>query len=128
VVKKIMGNLLKSLVTKKGRHWDQILAQEEFSFKNFVNKSTGKIPFEIVYGIQLREIIELRDVGTRAYPGLSSRSAPKIPNYWPFRQHLRSTSLSHTIIAYANKKTRTNPLLLYRLLFIHYNHSLISLG
>jgi hypothetical protein len=36
------------------------LAQAEFAFNNSVNKSTGKIPFEIVYGIQPRGITELR--------------------------------------------------------------------
>jgi hypothetical protein len=39
-----------------------ILAQEEFAFNNSVNRSTGKSPFEIVYGIQPRGITELRDM------------------------------------------------------------------
>jgi hypothetical protein len=60
VVNKSLGNLLRSLVTEQGRQWDQILAQEEFAFNNSVNRSTGKIPFEIMYGIQPRGIIELR--------------------------------------------------------------------
>jgi hypothetical protein len=29
-------------------------------------------------------------VGTGADPGFISKSAPTSPNYWPFRQHLRS--------------------------------------
>jgi len=53
---------LRSLVTEKGRQWDQILAQAEFAFNNSVNKSTRKNTFEIVYGIQPRGIIELRDL------------------------------------------------------------------
>jgi hypothetical protein len=51
VVNKSLGKILRSLVTKQGRQWDQILAQAEFAFNNSVNRSTGKIPFEIVYGI-----------------------------------------------------------------------------
>jgi hypothetical protein len=57
-----MGKLLKNLVIEKGRQWDQILAQEKFTFNNSVNKSTGKSPFEIVYGIQPRGITKLRDL------------------------------------------------------------------
>jgi hypothetical protein len=62
VVNMSLGNLLRSLVTEQGRQWDQILIQEEFSFNNSVNRSTGKSPFEIVYGIQPRGITELRDL------------------------------------------------------------------
>jgi hypothetical protein len=51
---------LRSLVTEQGRQWDQILAQEDFAFNNSVNRSTGKSPFEIVYGIQPRGITKLR--------------------------------------------------------------------
>jgi hypothetical protein len=51
-----LGNLLRSLVTEQGRQWDQILVQVEFAFNNSVNMSTGKSPFEIVYGIQPRGI------------------------------------------------------------------------
>jgi len=62
VVNKSMVNLLRSLVTEQGHQWDQILSQEKFALKNSINKSIGKIPFEIVYGIQPRGITELRDL------------------------------------------------------------------
>jgi hypothetical protein len=51
VVNKSLGNLFISLVTEQGYQWDQILAQAKFAFNNSVNRSTGKSPFEIVYGI-----------------------------------------------------------------------------
>jgi hypothetical protein len=38
------------------------LAQIEFSFNNSINRSTGKSPFEIVYGRQPRGIVELREL------------------------------------------------------------------
>ena len=57
-----LGNLLRSLVTEQDCQWDQILAQVEFAFNNSVNKSTGKTPFEIVYGRQLRGVAELREL------------------------------------------------------------------
>jgi hypothetical protein len=67
VVNKSLGNLLRSLVTEQGRQWDQILAQEEFAFNNPMNMSTGKSPFEIVYGIQPRGIKELRDLNQEEF-------------------------------------------------------------
>jgi hypothetical protein len=62
-----LGNLLRSLVTEQGRQWDQILAQAEFAFNNSVNRSTGKSPFEIVYGIQPRGITELRKLSQHEF-------------------------------------------------------------
>jgi transposase InsO family protein len=62
VVNRSLGNLLRSLVTEQGRQWDQIVAQAEFVFNNSVNRSIGKSLFEIVYGIQPRGIIELRNL------------------------------------------------------------------
>ena len=38
------------------------MAQAKFAFNYLVNMSTGKSPFEIVYGIQPRGITELRDL------------------------------------------------------------------
>jgi len=38
------------------------LAQEEFAFNNSINRSTGKSPFEILYGRQLRGITKLREL------------------------------------------------------------------
>jgi hypothetical protein len=57
-----LGNLLRILVTEQGHQLDQIMAQEDFAFNNSVSRSIGNIPFEIMYGIQPREITELRDI------------------------------------------------------------------
>jgi hypothetical protein len=62
VVNKSLGNLLRSLVTEKGRQWDQIPTQAKFAFNNSLNRSTWKSPFAILYGIQPRGIIELIDM------------------------------------------------------------------
>ncbi len=37
-----------------------ILPQAKFVYNNFVNKSTGKSPFQIVYGSSPRNVSELR--------------------------------------------------------------------
>jgi hypothetical protein len=62
VVNKSLGKLLRILVNEQGHQWDQILAQEEFAFKNLVNRSTGKSPFKIIYGRQSRGVAELREL------------------------------------------------------------------
>jgi hypothetical protein len=64
-----LGDLLRSLVTEHHNQWDNILPHAEFAYNDSVNRSTGKSPFQIVYGIQLRGISELRDTelnGTRS--------------------------------------------------------------
>jgi hypothetical protein len=61
VVNKSLGDLLRSLVTEHHSQWDNILPQAKFAYNDSVNRSTEKIPFQIVYGMQLRGIFELRD-------------------------------------------------------------------
>jgi hypothetical protein len=63
VVNQSLGNLLRSLVTEHNNQWDQILPQAEFEYNDSPNRSTGKIPFQIVYKIHPRGILELRDLG-----------------------------------------------------------------
>jgi hypothetical protein len=62
VVKRSLGNLLRSLVTEHHNQWDQILPQAEFAYNDSPNRSTGKIPFQILYGMQPRGVSELRDL------------------------------------------------------------------
>jgi len=56
VVNMSLGNLLRSLLTEHHSQWDQILPQTEFDYNDSPNRITGKIPFQIVYGIHLRGI------------------------------------------------------------------------
>jgi hypothetical protein len=56
-----LGDLLRSLVMEHHSSWDNILPQVEFSYNDSVNRSTGKIPFQIVYGRQPRGVSKLRD-------------------------------------------------------------------
>jgi hypothetical protein len=48
-------------VTEHHSQWDNILPQVEFAYNDSVNRSTGKSPFQIVYGVQSRGVSELRD-------------------------------------------------------------------
>jgi hypothetical protein len=63
VVNQSLGNLLRSLVTEHHSQWDQILPQAEFAYNDSPNISTGKSPFQIVYGMHPRGISELRTLG-----------------------------------------------------------------
>jgi hypothetical protein len=63
VVKKSLGNLLRSLVTKHHNQWDHILPQAEFTYNDSPNRSIGKSPFQILYGMKPRGVSELRDLG-----------------------------------------------------------------
>jgi hypothetical protein len=62
VVNRILGILLRILVTEHNRQWDQILPQVEFSYNDSPKKSTSKNLFQIVYGMHPRGISELRDL------------------------------------------------------------------
>ena len=48
VVNRSLGNFLRCLVGDKPSNWKVVLAQAEFAYNNFVNRSTEKKPFEIV--------------------------------------------------------------------------------
>jgi hypothetical protein len=60
-VNQSLGDLLRSLVTEHHNSWDNILPQAEFAYNDSMNRSTGKSPFQIVYGTQLRGVSELRE-------------------------------------------------------------------
>jgi hypothetical protein len=72
VVNRSLGDLLRSLVTEHHSSWDQILPQTEFAYNDSVNRSTGKSPFQIMYGTQLRGFYELRDSGQTATSSASA--------------------------------------------------------
>jgi hypothetical protein len=48
-------------VTEHHSQWDHILPQVEFSYNGSINRSTGHIPFQIVYGMHPRRVSELKD-------------------------------------------------------------------
>lgn len=57
-----LGNFLRCLVGNKPSNWEIVLAQAEFAYNNFVNRSIGKTPFEIVTGMKPRGTLDLRDI------------------------------------------------------------------
>lgn len=62
MINRSLGNLLRRLTKEHGEAWDAILPQAEFSYNDSVNRSTGRSPFQIVYGTHPRSILGLRDI------------------------------------------------------------------
>ena len=59
VVNHSLGDMFRSLVGEKLGNWDFILPTAEFVYNNFVNRSIGKSPFEIVTGNSPHQPIDL---------------------------------------------------------------------
>ena len=43
-------------------NYDHIIAQVEYAYNDTINMTTRKSPFEVVYGVHPRGILELRDM------------------------------------------------------------------
>ena len=63
VVNRILGNTLRSLLGDHPKQWDKVLTQDKFAYKDCPNRSTGLSPFQILYGMHPRRVLELRDLG-----------------------------------------------------------------
>jgi hypothetical protein len=72
VVNRSLGDLLRILVTEHHSNWDNILPQAEFVYNDSVNRNTGKSPFQILYGTQLRGVSELRELEQAATSSAST--------------------------------------------------------
>ena len=64
IVNRISGILLRCLVGDNPSNWEMVLAQAEFAYNNFVNKSTWKTPFDIATRMKPRGVSDLRDIAS----------------------------------------------------------------
>lgn len=62
VVNRTLGNLLRSLASKRPKQWDTILSRAEFAYNSIVSRSTGKSPFEVVYGKNPNHYLDLAEI------------------------------------------------------------------
>jgi hypothetical protein len=60
IVNRSLGDVLRSLVTEHHSQWDHILPQAKFAYSDSINRSTGKIPFQIVHGMKPNGVSELK--------------------------------------------------------------------
>lgn len=65
VVNRTFGNLLRCLTKEYGLTWDLVIHQAEFAYNDNINRTTGKSPFEILYGIHPRGVCKLRNLGNQ---------------------------------------------------------------
>ncbi|GKA64159.1 RNA-directed DNA polymerase, partial [Tanacetum coccineum] len=66
VVNRSLGNLLRSLIRDNAKQWDLILPQTESTYIRSLNRTTGKSPFEVVYGwnsITPLDLVPVLEVG-----------------------------------------------------------------
>ncbi|GJT87586.1 transposon ty3-I gag-pol polyprotein [Tanacetum coccineum] len=66
VVNRSLGNLLSSVIGDNAKQWDLILPQAKFVYNRSVNRTTGKSPFEVVYGrnpITPLDLVPVPEVG-----------------------------------------------------------------
>lgn len=63
MVNKILGNILRILVSERPKQWDQVLIEEKNAYNDSPNRSTRLIPFQIIYVMHPIGIYELRNLG-----------------------------------------------------------------
>jgi len=51
VTNRTLGTLLRALITKSPKQWEQLLPHAEFAYHRVPSKTTGFSPFFVVYGL-----------------------------------------------------------------------------
>lgn len=73
VVNRTLGALMRILVKKNHKAWDQVLPHAEFAYNRSESRTTGKSPFEVVYGANPHTPLDL--VGNKVEKGYYSAEA-----------------------------------------------------
>ena len=60
-----LGSLLRTLVKKNFKGWDELLAHVEFAFNRAPSKTTRLSPFQVVYGYNPQTPVDLIPLSTR---------------------------------------------------------------
>ncbi|KAG7952365.1 hypothetical protein I3843_12G054600 [Carya illinoinensis] len=68
VTNRSVGNLLRCLVADHAASWDFVLPQAEFAFNSSVNRSTGCMPFEVVFGFRPHTPLDLHSLTLPSRP------------------------------------------------------------
>jgi len=59
-----LGTLLRVLVRKNVKGWDEALSHAEFAFNRTPSKATGLSPFQVVYGVNSCTPFDLTPIST----------------------------------------------------------------
>ena len=59
VVDRSLGDLLRCLIGENRKQWEVVVAQAKFAYNYSKNRTTGKCPFEVVYGKQPMHLYDL---------------------------------------------------------------------
>ncbi|GJR29277.1 transposon ty3-I gag-pol polyprotein [Tanacetum coccineum] len=72
-----LGSLLRSLINTNLKQWDELLPRAEFAYNRAPNKTTGRSPFMVVYGLNLKTPLDLAvlDTSTKFNQEASDRGA-----------------------------------------------------
>ncbi|XP_059291460.1 uncharacterized protein LOC132044941 [Lycium ferocissimum] len=73
VVNRTLGNMLRAVLKGKLTFWEEHLAMVEFAYNRTVHSSTGKSPFEVVYGFNPLTPLDLLPLPTDNIVNLAGR-------------------------------------------------------
>ena len=65
VINRTLGSLLRTLVKKNVKGWDELLPHAEFAFNRAPSKTTRLSPFQVVYSCNPRTPVDLIPLPTR---------------------------------------------------------------
>ncbi|GJT80769.1 reverse transcriptase [Tanacetum coccineum] len=77
VTNRTLGSLLRSLINTNLKQWEELLPQAEFAYNRAPNKTTGRSPFMVVYGLNPKTPLDLAvlDTSTKFNQEASDRAA-----------------------------------------------------
>ncbi len=74
VVNRTLSQLLRSLISRNLRTWEECLPHVEFSYNRSIHGSTGCSPFEVVYGFNPLTPLDLMPIPTNVKLDMDGKS------------------------------------------------------
>ena len=90
----------------KPKGWDLILPQVEFSYNNSINRTTGRSPFQNVYGSSPRTTLELRKMEQGERTSAEAEEFSKHIKHLHEEVHAHITKMNQQYKARADQRRR----------------------